>query len=43
MEISYPTLNRILNSPIEEVVKELVEGKIMDITGDVLYAHQKEV
>ena len=33
MEISQPTLNKILNSPIEEVVKALVEGKIMDIGG----------
>ena len=33
MEISKPTLNKILNSPIEEVVKALVEGKIMDIGG----------
>ena len=33
MEISQPTLNKILNSPIEEVVKALVEGKIMDING----------
>ena len=31
MGISQPTLNKILNSPIEEVVKALVEGKIMDI------------
>lgn len=33
MEISQPTLNKILNTPIEEVVKALVEGKIMDING----------
>ena len=33
MEISQPTLNKILNAPIEEVVNALVEGKIMDING----------
>ena len=33
MEISHPTLNKILNYPIDEVVKALVEGKIMDIAG----------
>ena len=33
MEISHPTLNKILNAPIAEVVKALVEGKIMDING----------
>ena len=33
MEIPQPTLNKILNAPIEEVVNALVEGKIMDING----------
>lgn len=33
MEISQPTLYKILNSPIDEVVKALVQGKIMDIGG----------